>query len=323
MGDHLGGYRAVLALCVEASHARGMGHLFRGLALAQALESQGARLGFYMNSFAPAEALLRDRGRSFTTVSLDDSGWASGIIRKDGITAWLNDRLDTGAGHAADVKQAGAHLVTFDDRGPGAAQADLNIVAFPANDDEKLPGRRVLSGPQSLVLDPAIAGFRRPRTELNSLVVSMGGSDTYGVTVDVARALKDRGQSATLILGPGFAHDAALAAVKHDGLAVKRNVPSLAQEFSHHDLAITAGGVTPCEANAAGLPCIVIATESWEARTGHVLEQLGGSRFVGSRDRIDFSFLDQPLPIAAMSEAAMRGVPCDGAATIAREILAL
>lgn len=313
----------MIALCLEASHARGMGHLFRGLALAQALEAEGVGAHFYLNAFAPAEALLRERGRAFTIVALEDSPWASDIIRKDGITAWINDRLDTGAAHAAAVKQAGARLVSFDDRGPGAAQADLNIVAFPTSDSEKLPGQRVLTGPRSLVLDPNIARYKRARTEMNSLVVSMGGSDTYGVTVDVAQALKQRGRNATVILGPGFAHDAALAALKHDGLTIKRNVPSLAEEFSRHDLAVTAGGLTPCEANAAGMPCIVIATESWEARVGQVLAQLGGSHFAGNRDSIDFSFLDQPLPIAAMSQAGMRGVPCDGAATIAREILAL
>jgi spore coat polysaccharide biosynthesis predicted glycosyltransferase SpsG len=300
-----------------------MGHLFRGLALAQAMEEQGAALRFYLNSFAPAEALLRQRGRDFTTVDLGASGWEAGIIRKHGIMAWINDRLDMAATHAADVKQAGARLVTFDDRGPGAEQADLNIVAFPADDSEKLPGQRVLTGPQSVVLDPDIARHKHPRTEMNSLVVSMGGSDTYGVTVDVARALKERSLDATVILGPGFAHDEALAAVQHDGLRVKRNVPSLAEEFSRHDLAITAGGLTPCEANAAGLPCIVVATEAWEARVGQVLEQLGGSRFAGSRDNIDFRILDRRLPIAAMSQAAMRGVPCDGAAAVAREILAL
>lgn len=323
MGDHPGSYRAVIALCLEASHARGMGHLFRGLALAQALEEQGRKLHFYLNPFAPAEALLRERGRSFTTVTLEDGSWARDIIREDGITAWINDRLDTGAAHAAAVKQAGAPLVTFDDRGPGAAQADLNIVAFPASDSETLRGKRVLTGPQSLVLDPGIARHKRVRQRLDSLVVSMGGSDTYGVTVEVAQALKQRGRNATVILGPGFAHDAALAAVRHDGLTIKQNVPSLAEEFFGHDLAITAGGLTPCEANAAGLPCIVIATESWEARVGQVLGHLGGSHFAGSRDSIDFSFLDRPLPIAAMSQAALRGVPCDGGAAVAREILAL
>jgi spore coat polysaccharide biosynthesis predicted glycosyltransferase SpsG len=313
----------MLALCLEASHTRGMGHLFRGLALAEALESRGGRVHFALNAFAPAQALLRERGRAFTTVDLAASGWEADIIRSHGIATWINDRLDTDAAHAAAVRQAGAHLVTFDDRGPGAALADLNVVAFPASEDERLDGKRVVSGPRALVLDPAIAAYRRPRTVLNSLVVSMGGSDTYGVTVDVVRALKQRSLGATVVLGPSFAHDEALAAVAHDGLTVKRNVPSLAEEFSHHDLAITAGGLTPCEANAAGLPCIIIATESWEARTGQMLESLGGSRFAGSRDRIDFGMLDRTLPIAAMSAAAMRAVSCDGAQTIAKDILAL
>jgi spore coat polysaccharide biosynthesis predicted glycosyltransferase SpsG len=300
-----------------------MGHLFRTLALAEALTNQGSKVHLYLNAFAPAEELLRARGHSFATVTLDDGAWAAAIIAADGIQTWINDRLDTGAGHAQAVRQAGAHLVSFDDRGDGAALADLNIVAFPASDNEKLPGRRVLAGPQVLVLDPAIAAFRRPRAALSSLVVSMGGSDTYGVTVDVARALKQRGMAATVILGPGFAHDEALAAVKHEGLTIKRNVPSLAGEFARHDLAITAGGLTPCEANAAGLPCIVIATEKWEARTGQVLEQLGGSRFAGHHQNIDFGFLDRTLPVAAMSEAALQSVPCNGAQRVAREILAL
>ena len=313
----------MLALCLEASHARGMGHLFRALALAEALTSLGGKVHFYLNDFAPAQDLLRARGRSFSTVGLADSDWAAAIIREDGITAWINDRLDTGATHAQSVRQAGAHLVSFDDRGAGAHMADLNIVAFPASENEKLPGRRMLTGTQALVLDPAIAAFQRPRDSLNSLVISMGGSDTYGVTVQVAQALKQRGRDATVILGPGFAHDRELAAVGHGGLTIKRNIPSLAEEFFRHDLAITAGGMTPCEANAAGLPCIVIATERWEARVGRVLEQLGGSLFTGSRDDIDFSFLDRPLAIAAMSAAAMRGVPHDGAQTVARQILAL
>jgi spore coat polysaccharide biosynthesis predicted glycosyltransferase SpsG len=300
-----------------------MGHLFRALALADALMNRGAKVHFYLNAFAPAQDLLRARGHSFTTVTLDDGVWAASIIEADGIQTWINDRLDTGVGHAQAVRQAGAHLVSFDDRGDGAALADLNIVAFPASDNEKLPGRRVVAGPQALVLDPVIAALRRPRTILKSLVVSMGGSDTYGVTVDVARALKQRGRNATVILGPGFAHDQPLAEMLDDAITVKRNVPCLAEELSAHDFAITAGGVTPCEANAAGLPCAIIATEAWEERVGRVLEGLGGSLFVGHRQAIDFSFLDRALPLAAMSQAAILAVPCDGAQRLAHEILVL
>jgi spore coat polysaccharide biosynthesis predicted glycosyltransferase SpsG len=299
-----------------------MGHLFRALALAEALEGSGETVHFYLNAFAPAMDLLKSRTRAFTIVNLDQSGWEPPLIRDHGIQVWINDRLDTSADHAAAVARIGARLVTFDDRGPGAAAADLNIVAFPTTEGESLPGRRVLSGPQALVLDSAVCRLRRRRTVLGSLVVSMGGSDTYGVTVEVVRALKERNRQATVILGPGFAHDQALAMHAGDGFRIKRNVPSLAEEFSAHDFAITAGGVTPCEANAAGLPCAIIATESWEERVGSVLEGLGGSLFAGHRQSIDFSFLDRVLPVAAMSQAALLSVPCDGARRMAREILA-
>ena len=38
----------------------------------------------------------------------------------------------------------------------------------------------------------------------------------------------------------------------------------MAEEMSRHDLAVTGGGMTPFEANAAGLPCIVVANETFE-----------------------------------------------------------
>lgn len=313
----------MFALCVEASHARGMGHLFRAMALAKAVTNQGGQVRFYVNDFAPALALLRARHCSFETVPLKEEGWEPNIIGRDGVHTWINDRLDTDAAHAARVRDAGAHLVTFDDRGGGAGQADLNIVAFPASDHEALLGKRILAGLNYLVLDPAIARLRRPRERLGSMVVSMGGSDTYGVTLKVMQALKSRALAATVIQGPGFAHEAELAAIMDTSFKLKRNIPSLAEEFSLHDLAITAGGITPCEANAAGLPCIVIATEPWESRTGEILARLGGSLFAGPRRRIDFGIFDRLPDIAAMSQAALDNVPCNGAERVAQALMSL
>ena len=155
------------------------------------------------------------------------------------------------------------------------------------------------------------------------MVVSMGGSDTYGVTINVVRALRSAGREATVVLGPGFAHDSALDRVLGDLFTVKRSVASLAEEFARHDLAITAGGLTPYEANAAGLPCVVIATEPWEVRTGEVLARLGGCIYAGWRERIDFTAFEATLPIEKMSRAALASVPTDGAARVAAELLAL
>jgi hypothetical protein len=81
--------------------------------------------------------------------------------------------------------------------------------------------------------------------------------------------------------------------------------------------------VTPFEANAAGLPCIVVAAEPWEEKAGELLARLGGCRYAGPRGRIDFGVLDEALPLERMSAAALAAVPADGADRVAAELLAL
>jgi spore coat polysaccharide biosynthesis predicted glycosyltransferase SpsG len=314
----------VFALCVEASHARGMGHLFRALALSEALEARGAAVKIYVNGDQGAERVLLQSGRAWQAVPLNgDEPWEPDRIRADGVRVWVNDRLETTAVHARRVLDAGALLATFDDRGSGAESAHLHVAPFPLGEGDRPAGRKVLSGLQYMVVDPAVRKHRRQRSVLQSLVVSMGGSDTYGLTVLVVRALRARKRQATIVLGPGFAHNAELGAELDSSFVVKRDLKSLVEEFAQHDLAITAGGITPFEANAAGLPCIVIGAESWEERAGELLGRLGGCRYAGARTRIDFSALDEELPLREMSAAALASVPADGSDRVAAELLAL
>jgi spore coat polysaccharide biosynthesis predicted glycosyltransferase SpsG len=303
-----------------------MGHLYRAVALAEALEAAGARVLIYVNEDPGAARALEERGRAWRPVPLQDAGasnWEAERVRSDDIKVWVNDRFETTAAHARRVLDAGARLATMNDCGSGAALADLHIAAVALAEPEHPQGRRVLTGLEYLVLDPSIARLRRPRRELQSLVVSMGGSDTYGLTVEVVRELRTRKRRASVIIGPGYAHEAELGRIVDDSFTLKRSLRSLPEEFARHDLAITAGGVTPFEANAAGLPCFVIGAESWEERAGAMLAKLGGCLYAGARGRVDWSVLDRPFPIAQMSEAAMAAVPADGAHRVARELLIL
>ena len=78
------------------------------------------------------------------------------------------------------------------------------------------------------------------------------------------------------------------------------------EEFSHYDLAITGGGITPFEANAAGLPCVVIANEDFEIPVGLGLEKLGGTVFAGHYSQIDAKLLSENLPIKKILEQKLR-----------------
>ena len=307
----------MLAVCIESSHARGMGHLFRALNLADVLGQRGHAVRFLMNDDEVSTGILKARGHTPLTVDLADTtnGWEASLAAEHHFSMWVDDRLNTAHEHAAQVKAIGLPLVTFDDHGSGAVLADLHVAAL-AFGGAPLAGKKLLTGVDYLVLNPEIAHYQRLRHEVGSLLVTLGGSDTYGATVKVVAALARKGLGATVVVGPGFAHRQALDDVLNEAFTVLVGVPSMIAEMSRHDLAITGGGITPFEANAAGLPCMVVANEEFEVPVGMALERLGGAVFAGHHSAFDLSALDGPLPIERMSQAGMRHVGLGGAAKV-------
>ena len=75
------------ALCIESSHARGMGHFYRSLNLAEALQAAGHDCIFYLNEHEPTRRVLAARGWRYRIVNLHDtsSDWPTKLIRQDGI----------------------------------------------------------------------------------------------------------------------------------------------------------------------------------------------------------------------------------------------
>jgi spore coat polysaccharide biosynthesis predicted glycosyltransferase SpsG len=287
-----------------------MGHLFRALNLADGFRERGWPLIFLVNSDGAAAHNIEARGYRYEFVPLGTpNGWELEAVRRLGIRLWINDRLNTDIDHARRLKSVGLPLVTFDDRGEGARLADVNVAALVFDQEGSLPGARVLRGPEFLILDPEIARYRRVRKHIGSTVVTMGGSDTYGVTVKVVRQMATMGKSATVVLGPSFADEDALLEVATPAFEIKRNVPSLIAELGRHDLAITGGGITPFEAAASGLPCIVIASEDFEIPVGRALESIGAARFAGYHEAIDWDLFEAEPFLEGMSRT---GIECIG-----------
>lgn len=305
----------------------GMGHLFRMINLYGALHQSGVdAIIVLLGEHLPSSEWLVREGIPFEIVAdqvVGQSGWEAGLVLRYGAKVWINDRLQTDANHAARIKALGLRLVTFDDLGGGAALADIHVAALAAVRGEIPQGAKVLAGLKYLILAPEIAHFRRQRTECDSWVVSLGGSDTYGVTVKVAMWLNARQQPTTLILGPGFEHEEALKKVMGVDFKVKRAVPSLVAEFAAYDLAITGGGLTAFEAAALGLPTVTVANEVWEVAHCLHLQALGCSVFAGPHENINLSLLEGPLDVAKMSGVALQAVDTDGVNRVCNELLSL
>lgn len=276
-------------------------------------------LRFIINEHSSSIAMLREHGYAVDVVNLEaDDGWEMDWLRAHpAARVWINDRLDTRENHGRRIKAAGLQLATFDDHGGGAAWADVHVAALSFGEIDQLKGRRILRGMDYLVLDPALARFRRVRRSGGAMLLTMGGSDTWGVTPRVMDALLQRGLGATVVLGPAFRHHNAVDAVQVRAPAglftVHRGgVPSLIAEMANHELAITGGGMTPFQANSIGLPCVVIASESFEIPVGRALERLGSSVFAGHHTEMDLSSLDSGLPLTAMSQAGIDAIDLRG-----------
>ena len=315
----------MFALCIESSHARGMGHFYRALNLAEGLAKAGLTYTIYLNNHAPSQHILVELGVPHRIVNLTDftSNWESALIRQDNITLWVNDRLNTEAGHACKIRATGVPLVTFDDRGTGAELANLHIAALAFDCEERLGGDKLLRGVDYLILNSQISNFIRLRKQLSSILVTLGGSDTYGVTVRVVQLLKDMNLAATIVVGPGFMHMENLNKILTRDFTLKHVVPSMIEEFHHHDLAITGGGITPFEANATGLPCVVIANEFFEIPIGKELQRLGGALFAGHHESLHSPLFSADLTLQQMSQAGMCNIGLQGTQRVISELMAI
>lgn len=300
----------MFAICLESSHDRGMGHFYRALNLANYLLQINQPCILYINDHEPSIKILNKINLPYRIIDLRDyvNNWESHLIKQDKINVWINDRLNTDIIHAKKIKATNISLVTFDDRGSGADLADINIVGLSFNSSEKFSGIKVLRGLDYLILNPTINSFKRHRHNLSSILVTLGGSDTYGVTIKVVEILKAINLKATILVGPAFMHIEKLNKVINNNFVLKNNVFSMIEEFHYHDLAITGGGITPFEANASGLPCIVIANEIFEVPIGEALEKLGGSVFAGHRESFLLPNFISDYPLEKMSCSGMKNI---------------
>ena len=224
-----------------------MGHLFRAINLSKLLKKKGEQYIVLINNDDDAIRILKENNICYDIVDLKDpiSDWETKVILQYDITVWINDRLNTVKAHSLNVKKNNVLLVNFDDRGEGAKLSDINFVALSLRNNEKLEGKNIYTGIDYLILNEEIEHYRRIRTNIEHVVISMGGSDTHGVAIKIVEIYKRMNKKATIILGPSFRHNDLLNKMIDARFIVKRSVDSLLREFNNYDLAITGGGITP------------------------------------------------------------------------------
>jgi len=297
---------------LDADHQRGMGHLYRMMELASVLRCNAIDPVFIIRKNQVSENMLKDR--DFVYYAFDVKLTEVEIIREaiklfQQVHLWIYDVLDTEAEWINLLKYHHCSVLSIDDVGSGMLLADKVILMLPVKFvalESHNHNENVLAGLEYLILNEKLKNFRRTR-ELDKdtagyvVGVTMGGSDTYGSTVIIAKALKAVSEDIKVIhffLGPSFQHQEKLKEIL-SGINYDYQLhyweSCLHQQLDGMDIVICGGGMTLFEVSAMGLPVLGFANEYFEQDNISHIAMRGGCVSLGCVHRTALNEIQQIL----------------------------
>jgi len=274
--------KSTYILCIESSKKRGMGHLFRSLLYAEYLDKNNINYIVLINDDINSIKILREKNLPYVIVDYyGDFKWVAEIIKKYNASVWIEDKFETPDLMAQSIKKNKILFCCIDDFSKGAVYSDINFAGMLYLTGNRVYGGKKYIGSEYVILNPEINKYKNKHLQIENIIVSLGGSDPFGATVEVVQELTKTNFNVEVIIGPNFGYKKELDRVNKKNYIIKQNIPSLIKEISRFDFAITGGGITCCEANALGVPCLIIANAPHEVFTGKHMQKIGGAVYAG------------------------------------------
>lgn len=243
----------------------GMGHIYRGLQLANMLfEHKIIFVISYKSELA--EKKIKDLG--YTYIVIHDNMEILEIIKDTHADIVINDILNTDVAYMKQLSVSHVRVVNLEDLGDGAVYADavINDLYEPQNELSNF-----YWGSKFYCLrEEYFNAKRNPETNtfIREILVSLGGTDPSHLTEKVVEACLGLPATAscniTLILGAGNSSyekimDLIKSVPKHISFNVLRDVSSLSFFMEKADLAISSQGRTMYELAYMTVPTIIMA----------------------------------------------------------------
>jgi spore coat polysaccharide biosynthesis protein SpsF len=154
-----------------------------------------------------------------------------------------------------------------------------------------------------------------------SLLITMGGSDPYGLTLKCAQALKklDPVFRARFVIGPGFADKSKLARTivgLSPNFETVEGAHGLATEFATCDAALVAFGVTAYELAAAGVPAIYLGISDDHVASASAFVEAGMGISLGHMDKVKPDEIAQAVRLLLNDGARRRQMRAAGLMTV-------
>lgn len=255
---------------VDGGGHLGLGHVYRALALGDALTGHDLTLCMNPTAYPDGVALAKSRGAKVLTLSAGtDQEWTDTLaaVRPDLVIVEVGPTTEQSV---RDLIMAGYFVVTVEDRGPGA---DVAHLTFNDLDAPALHGPQRYQGSRYAVLRDEFTTARwRDVGSVDRILVTFGGTDPQNYTQVVVDVLREAGLlgHATVLLGPGYVH------TPPTNVEVVRGVQYVSRYMEQADLAFTSCGRTTYELAACGVPMIALVQNAHEARHIDMVTEVGG-----------------------------------------------
>jgi len=280
-----------LAFLAEASGNIGTGHVVEILVLAGRAGSSGMEPVVWVNAETPPQLIERFPCPVHIVPRFDDAGIRAiaGAMRTLGMERVVTNLRNIDSRQITILKEHSLGVLCIDEWGGRHLDCDVVVNPSPVTAFHRYssgnPAFRLCAGVEFLPLwadyHTVHAADRRHQGLVRKAVLSMGGVDRTGATINLAAALLDERPDLELhvVIGAGFAHRDKLAAFRETRpsarLTLHENLSSLAELFSQCDVGFTAGGNTLAELACAGTPALVAFEDPHEEAQGKAFQRRG------------------------------------------------
>ena len=276
---------------VDGGAALGMGHVYRSLAIADALRANSrAEIAFLMSA-DHTEGLLTVSRHGYPVRVVAGRGHEAGLehIRDFAPAILINDLRTIESAYLTALSHIGATTVnlvdTLDDLETTEHYAQV-IVSWMNQERETPEG--FYGGPTYAILRDQFHGRQKEvTTEPRMVLLSFGGSDPQGLTLKAARALQGLPSTVKVVAvaGPAFSYRKEFEALER---TLPRRVPLINEAAGHiaelmleADVVLGSGGMSVYEIAALGTPGIVLSQNLREDRRMREFARYGTVEYLG------------------------------------------
>ena len=258
----------------DASIEKGMGHVYRSLAIAHELSQH--EIIVFTDSEKPLGADFFS-SYPFKLVNKSSSEFV-GYVEQQKPNIVILDILDTSKELVTSIKKHTDRIITFEDSGEGASVADLLISDLYQNNE--VQNEKQLSGIEYAILSPSfdiLAAKQEIKIEVTNILLLFGGTDPSDLTLKALSALQFIKFSGHVTVIQGLGRKDRIIDLGAYGLTgeVLTNVQYLPSYMLQSDLAISSAGRTITELISLGIPTLCLCQNDKEILHTHASQQYG------------------------------------------------